>query len=149
MRLIKQFLFISILAVVFGAQAATPAPTSLQLDSPLNTLVIYSGAAITMGASSIVGGDLHVVEGATLGASAEFKELTQLQATLSAEVAPIENQLIATMPADRTLKAGVYHAADLTTTAGITLTFDGENKDGNWLINADTYIAFGAGMKMC
>jgi predicted acyltransferase (DUF342 family) len=338
MRLIKKFLFIPILAVVFVAQAATSAPTTPQLDSPLNTLVIYSGAAITMGASSVVGGDLHVVEGATLGASAEFggnieagaavtlgasskvggnitagaaaslgmdarvsgnvtagdaatlgatsaigtnanyimvegnlkagaavllgaksvvtgnvtsgaatpialgdsaevrgyakagtgltlgadatvgfnpdpnepnlnyglagtgpielgdraqvagdatagtsitlapgasiggtarenesmpltddpkptvenakTELTQLQATLSAEVAPLENQLIATMPADRTLKAGVYHAADLTTTAGITLTFDGENKDGNWLINADTYIAFGAEMKM-
>ena len=338
MRLIKKILFIPILAVVFGAQAATSAPTTPQLDSPLNTLVIYSGAAITMGASSVVGGDLHVVESATLGASAEFggnieagaavtlgasskvggnitagaaaslgmdarvsgnvtagdaatlgatsaigtnanyimvggnlkagaavllgaksvvtgnvtsgaatpialgdsaevrgyakagtgltlgadatvgfnpdpnepnlnyglagtgpielndraqvagdatagtsitlapgasiggtarenesmpltddpkptvenakTELTQLQATLSAEVAPLENQLIATMPADRTLKAGVYHAADLTTTAGITLTFDGENKDGNWLINADTYIAFGAEMKM-
>jgi hypothetical protein len=48
MRLIKQFLFIPILAVVFGAQAATPAPTKPQLDSTLNTLVIYSGAAITM-----------------------------------------------------------------------------------------------------
>jgi hypothetical protein len=98
MRLIIKFFFIPILAVVFGAQAATSAPTKPQLYSPLNTLVIYSGAAITMGASSIVGGDLHVVEGATLGASAEF---------------------------------------------------DGENKDGNWLINADTHIAFGAGMKMC
>ncbi|MFT4532375.1 MAG: MSHA biogenesis protein MshQ, partial [Candidatus Saccharimonadales bacterium] len=81
------------------------------------------------------------------GASAKA-ELTQLQETLSEQVVPLPEKLTATMPEDRTLLAGVYHATALTTTAGITITFDGENKDGHWLINADDYIAFGAGIKM-
>jgi hypothetical protein len=108
---------------------------------------IVAGAAVTLGAGSEVSGNIVAGAAVTPGASAKA-ELTQFQKTLSEQVAPLLNELNATLSEDKTLLAGVYHAANLTTTAGITITFDGENKDGHWLINVDDYIAFGAGIKM-
>ncbi|WP_170246275.1 DUF6701 domain-containing protein [Colwellia hornerae] len=71
-------------------------------------------------------------------------QLEQMQADLAAIAAPAENQLPTSMTVSRTLTKGVFHTTALTTTAGITLTFDGENEDGHWLINSDSFIAFGA-----
>ena len=107
-----------------------------------------AGTSVTVSASGSVEGSVLESSVTKFDTDANKSQLEQIQATLSAEVAPSENELTVTMPEDRTLKAGVYHAANLTTTAGITLTFDGEGKDGNWLINSDTYIALGAGIKM-
>jgi serine acetyltransferase len=107
-----------------------------------------AGTSVTVSASGSVEGSVLESSVTKFDTDANKSQLKQIQARLSAEVAPSENELTVTMPEDRTLKAGVYHAANLTTTAGITLTFDGEGKDGNWLINSDTYIALGAGIKM-
>jgi hypothetical protein len=107
---------------------------------------IFAGAAVTLGAASTVGGNIFAGADVTIGASARA-ELTELQEILSEQV-PLPEKLTATMTEDRTLLAGVYQAADLTTTAGITITFDGEGKDGHWVINAADYISFGAGIKM-
>jgi len=72
----------------------------------------------------------------------------QIQAELAAMPAPPENQLPTAMTFSATLTKGVYHTTALTTTAGITLTFDGEGVEGHWLINSDSFIAFGASTKM-
>ncbi len=77
-----------------------------------------------------------------------FLKLSVVQAELAAMIAPLENQLPASMTSSTTLKKGVYHATALTTTAGITITLDGEGVDGHWLINSDTFIAFGASTKI-
>ncbi|AZG71844.1 DUF6701 domain-containing protein [Shewanella livingstonensis] len=75
-------------------------------------------------------------------------KLAVVQAELAAMIAPLGNQLPASMTSSTTLKKGVYHATALTTTAGITITLDGEGVDGHWLINSDTFIAFGASTKI-
>ncbi|MFT5074445.1 MAG: UDP-3-O-[3-hydroxymyristoyl] glucosamine N-acyltransferase [Halioglobus sp.] len=76
------------------------------------------------------------------------EQLTAVQEKLAAIETPIENLLAATMTVDTTLEAGIYNTTALTTTAGITLTFDGKGEDGIWLINIDTFIAFGANLTM-
>jgi hypothetical protein len=55
------------LTAASNAQATTPL-----LDSALNSQTVYSGAAITLGAGSSVGGNLQAVAAATLGADAEI-----------------------------------------------------------------------------
>ena len=48
-----------------------------------------------------------------------------------------------------TLTAGVYDSLDyLTIRAGMTLTLDGENKDGDFLFNIHNYLDFAAGAKV-
>ncbi|WP_018403716.1 ice-binding family protein [Marinobacter gelidimuriae] len=58
------------------------------------------------------------------------------------------NQRLTSMTESTTLEAGDYHTTALTTTAGITLTFDGKGEEGHWVINSDTYIVFGASTEM-
>jgi serine acetyltransferase len=62
---IKLFSAVSMLAVMSISQAAPPP----SFNTPLDDLVIYSGAAITIGASSILGGNIQIMEAATVGAS--------------------------------------------------------------------------------
>ncbi|MFT5113372.1 MAG: hypothetical protein ACI8P9_002703 [Parasphingorhabdus sp.] len=241
MNFSRQLLFISLFSVVSGAQAVS---TPL-LGSDLNSQTVYSSAAITTGASSIVGGNLQAVAGATLGAativggnlvagaavtlgasgkvvgyvtareagtlgadatiggnfttgaaatlgayaivsgdllagavvtlgaSANVKgnmleshlehfstvdqaaadnKQTQLnraqlkQAQVALSSMRINTKLATTITENKTLQPGVYHAANLSTTAGITLTLDGNNKPNFWVFNVDTYIAFGANL---
>jgi hypothetical protein len=216
MRFTKQLCFIPIISLVSGALAAS---TPL-LDSTLKTQVVYSGVAITMGASSIVGGKAtagsaitfgakvivrgnataetavtlgadaivsgHTTAGTaiTLGADATVSghamagtditfganastgnllsegnitpfdtvtkadfdnQLAQLRRAQTAlRRMPITKSLAPTMIADTTLPPGVYQAATLATTAGITLTLDGNNETNFWVFNIDTLITFGA-----
>jgi predicted acyltransferase (DUF342 family) len=67
MKVIQHILLISMLIAASSAQANTPL-----LDSALNSQTVYSGAAITLGAGSSVGGNLQAVAAATLGANAEI-----------------------------------------------------------------------------
>jgi hypothetical protein len=197
MRFTKQLFFIPIISLVSGALAAS---TPL-LDSTLKTQVVYSGVAITMSASSIVGGKTtagsaitfgakvivkgnataetavtlgadatvsgHAMAGTdiTFGANASTGNLlsegnitpfdtvtkadfdNQLAQLRRAQTAlprmPITKSLTTTMIADTTLPPGVYQAATLATTAGITLTLDGNNEPNFWVFNIDTLITFG------
>lgn len=52
------------------------------------------------------------------------------------------NQLPTSMTVSTTLEAGDYHTTALTTTAGITLTFDGQGVDDHWLINSAGCLYF-------
>jgi hypothetical protein len=54
MKVTQCILLISILTAASSAQATTPL-----LDSALNSQTVYSGAAITLGAGSSVGGNLQ------------------------------------------------------------------------------------------
>jgi hypothetical protein len=133
--------------VIYGnANTHSTEATTIGADSEMSGNIV-AGAAVTPGADSEVGGNIFAGAAVVPGASA-IAELNRSQEMLSEQVVPLPEKLTATMTEDRTLFAGVYQAADLTTTAGITITFDGEDRDGHWLINADDYITFGAGIKM-
>ncbi|MEH6356188.1 MAG: DUF6701 domain-containing protein, partial [Marinobacter sp.] len=128
--------------------------------------------ALTLGVSAIVEGnaragtivtlaDMAIVRGViTAGSIEQFTnppkkpiddksaQLEQVQKRLAAMAAPAANELPTSLTVSKTLKAGVYHTTALSTTAGITLTFDGEGVDGHWVINSDSFIAFGASTEM-
>lgn len=158
-------------AVVRGNAIAGTALT-LGADAIVNGDAQAGIGAVALGDSAAVGGNARAGTAVTLAAGArvggtitpgsieyftnepkepiddQSPQLVQVQAALTAMDAPAENQLPASMTASTTLKKGIYHATALTTTAGITLTFDGEGEDGHWLINSDTFIAFGASTNM-
>ena len=73
-------------------------------------------------------------------------ELTQKQIELADIFVQTYNELTTTIDTSREFYPGVYHASELTTTAGITLTFlgSGYGEPDEWLINIDTYLSFGA-----
>jgi predicted acyltransferase (DUF342 family) len=77
-------------------------------------------------------------------------ELTQKQQDLGNMISAPYNELDTTIPMSRGFDSGVYHASALATTAGITLTFKGSLSDEpeEWLINVDSYISFGANLKI-
>jgi predicted acyltransferase (DUF342 family) len=113
-----------------------------------------AGTSITLAAGATVGGDQFPgsIEQFTNEPKAPIDDqrlqLLLLQAELALMLAPLENQLFPAMTLSTTLIKGVYHATALTTTAGITITFDGEGVEGHWLINVDSFLAFGASTKM-
>jgi predicted acyltransferase (DUF342 family) len=111
-----------------------------------------AGTNVTLAAGASVGGDI------TFGSIEQFTndpkepiddqshQLSQLQAELAAMIAPAANQLPTAMTINTTLEPGIYHATAMTTTAGITVTFygDGTGVNSHWLINSDSFLAFGA-----
>jgi hypothetical protein len=109
-----------------------------------------AGTSVTRAAGATVGGT--ITEGSIEQFTNAPKEpiddqspqVAAIQADLAAMQAPAENQLTTAMTVSTTLKKGVYHTTALTTTAGIIMTFDGEGVDGHWLINSDSFVAFGA-----
>jgi predicted acyltransferase (DUF342 family) len=113
-----------------------------------------AGTSITLAAGASVGGDQFPgsIEQFTNEPKAPIDDqraqLLLLQAELALMLAPLANQLPASMTLSTTLTKGVYHGTALTTTAGITLTFDGEGVEGHWLINIDSFLAFGASTVM-
>ncbi len=113
-----------------------------------------AGTSVTLAAGATVVG--NITEGSIEQFTNDTKKpiddqsarFGQVQTKLAAIVAPQANQLPTSMTVSRTLTKGVYHTTALTTTADITLTFDGKGVDGHWLINSDTFIAFGASTKI-
>jgi len=109
-----------------------------------------AGTSVTLAAGATVGGT--ITEGSIEQFTNAPKEdiddqspqVAAIQADLAAMQAPAENKLPTAMTVSTTFKKGVYHTTALTTTAGITMTFDGEGVDGHWLINSDSFVAFGA-----
>jgi hypothetical protein len=109
-----------------------------------------AGTSVTRAAGATVGGT--ITEGSIEQFTNAPKEpiddqspqVAAIQADLAAMPAPAENQLTTAMTVSTTLKKGIYHTTALTTTAGIIMTFDGEGVDGHWLINSDSFVAFGA-----
>jgi hypothetical protein len=113
-----------------------------------------AGTSIVLAAGATIGGDITQNSPEAFATNVKQPiddkslELLLVQAQLATMVAPLENQLPTAMTVSRTIKKGIYHTTALTTTAGITITFDGEGEQGHWLINSDSFIAFGASTKI-
>jgi hypothetical protein len=138
-----------------GAAITTGANSTIYGD-------LSARAAITLGAGSKISGDLKAGAAITEGAGASYDGVKLDQSepdvpldTLASQLAlqdyiiqqPVyfENELDTTMTVNKVLTAGVYHTTALTTTAGITLTFDGEgDSNAQWIINIDSYLSIGA-----
>jgi hypothetical protein len=56
----------------------------------------------------------------------------------------VDTELATTLNVDTTFEPGVYHAAGLSTTAGITITLDGNDETNLWVFNIDSNMAFSA-----
>jgi hypothetical protein len=151
---------------IVGGNAVAGTALTLGADVIVSGHAQAGTGAVALGVDAFVAGDASAGTNVTLAAGASVKgdithgsieqftndpkepiddqspQLSQLQAEL-AEM-PATNQLPTAMTVSTTLKKGVYHTTAITTTAGITLTFDGEGLEGHWLINSDSFIAFGA-----
>jgi cytoskeletal protein CcmA (bactofilin family) len=125
---------------------------------------LQSGTAVTLGASSQVQGDLEYGTVATYGASAtsgadlpnttapvitdEHQGVLDTQSALDSmavttQIAP-GNIAVST-----TFTPGVYDVNGLlTVTAGMTLTLDAQNTDGDFIFNISNYLTFGAGVNV-
>jgi hypothetical protein len=141
-------------------------------DSSMVQGNFISGLASTIGANASVGGNWGVGAGSAPSASvssnkvngdvvdtdhtyinqmkseiandmiAANKDLLSAKKTLS--VMGLGTALAATMTVDSTLTAGVFSAASWSTTAGTTLTLDGQGLDNQiWVFNIENILAFG------
>ncbi|MDB4327431.1 ice-binding family protein [bacterium] len=149
-------------ATVEGSTLAAGAST-LGASSTVSDL--QSGTAVTLGASSQVQGDLEYGTVVTYGASAtssnpsvnnttvpviidEHQGVLDAQSALdsmavTANIAP-GNIALAT-----TFTPGVYDVNGLlTVTAGVTLTLDAQDSDGDFIFNISNYLTFGAGVNV-
>ena len=112
-----------------------------------------AGDIISFGMNATVGGEqkeFFIPEDSTNDANSEVAskkdELTQKQKDLAYRISAPYNELDTTIALSREFDSGVYHAAALSTTADIILTFTGNGSEEpeEWLFNVDTYISFGA-----
>lgn len=125
---------------------------------------MLSGGAATVGANASVAGKVAALGAVTLSASSTTHGAGTLSAVptnvrsdaqqIGAAQAALKNMgqgaaLGTTMTLDTTLYPGVFSAANLSTTAGITLTLDGQNRSNqSWVFNIDDYLVTGAAMKI-
>jgi len=113
---------------------------------------VESMGAIALSASSRTNGvdtlsAVPVLPGMPAGVLAQSQQLGNAQAALNGM--GTGTALATTMIADTTLYAGVFSAANLSTTAGITLTLDGQNKGNQaWVFNINDYLVAGASTKI-
>ncbi|MBB5606973.1 MULTISPECIES: ice-binding family protein [unclassified Janthinobacterium] len=131
---------------------------------------LWTGGAATVGANASVAGKIEALGAITLSASSktngtgtlssmpvltgvpsnvlhESQQIGTAQAALNTMVPG--TALPTTMTIDTTLYPGVFSAANLSTTAGITLTLDGQNKSNqSWVFNIDDYFVTGASTKI-
>lgn len=131
---------------------------------------VRTGGAATIGANASVVGKVEAVGAITLSASSKTNGAGTLSAMplvtgmqenvlsesrqVGAAQAALANMgrgtaLSTTMTIDTTLYAGVFSAANLSTTAGITLTLDGQNKGNqSWVFNIEDYFVTGASTRI-
>jgi hypothetical protein len=158
--------------VVVGGNATAGTALTFGVNTSAGGNVQAGTGAIDLGVNAAVGGDaragtsITLAAGATVGGTItpgsivqftndpkqpfdnQWQQLSLVQQELALMLHPPENILPAAMTVSTTLTKGVYFAPALTTTAGITLTFDGEGVEGHWLINVESYLAFGASTKI-
>jgi cytoskeletal protein CcmA (bactofilin family) len=131
---------------------------------------IASGGAASIGTGALVGGTVAAVGAVTQGVGSSVPSQTVivtppvdagvLVAGLADQAASNRLQVLAaqaafarmvttdflgaTITADTTLFSGVYGAASLTTTAGTTITLDGQNRTGQfWVFNIGDILSTG------
>jgi hypothetical protein len=128
---------------------------------------VQAGGAASTGENSKVVGDISAISPISIGAGGSAGSLggtvivpNTLIGTLDAMVKNIAGQitfaqaalskmvgtlLAPTITTDTTLRSGVYNAASLSTTAGTTLTLDGQGlNDQFWVFNITDILATGA-----
>ncbi|MFT7129357.1 MAG: hypothetical protein ACI89U_001473, partial [Gammaproteobacteria bacterium] len=147
MRFAKKLVFILLSPLVAGAQDTSLAT----LPPPLNNLVIYSNAAITMGASSIVSGNMTALAAITMGASTQVAgDLSAgAAATLGASTALMATKVdgnvtagaAVTLGADATIGGNLKAGAEAT--LGATTILSNIMVGGN--LTARAAIGIGAG----
>jgi hypothetical protein len=104
-----------------------------------------AGTSVTVSASGSVDGNILENSVTNFDANANKTQLEQAQATLFNM--PTDITLSSTITGNITLIPGVYYApSHLVTTAGITLTLDGNNEPNTWVFNIKDYLAFGANL---
>lgn len=124
MKVTQNILLISMLTAASSAYATTPL-----LDSALNSQTVYSGAAVTLGADSSVGGNLQAVAAATLGANAEIGiNLVAGAAVMLGDAARVGGNVTArdtgTLGADATVGGSAKAGTSLTLGANSTVGGD-------------------------
>lgn len=135
---------------------------------------VQSGGAASIGANSVILGNVAAMGAVTVGtlgsvgsqsvlggspvgpawqaglqsaAAADAKLVTSTQSYLNGLGSG--NLLAATMTTSTTLNPGVYSAASLSLTAGITLTFDAHGLDNqSWVFNLTNILVTGASVNM-
>jgi len=165
-------------AVIVGANAKIGGNAQALTALSLGADVLVDGnaqagiGALELGANSLVTGDatagaaLTILSGATVLGTATFGSIVNFplpqipivesqqsqvlpyKAQLAAMETPPANILPASITTNRTLKAGVYNATAIVTTAAVVITLDGEGVDGDWIINSNSHIVFGAASKI-
>ncbi len=125
-------------ASVVGTVSSVGIYTEDANSTPQTSAVITSNP---VDAAALVASLINTVEGNKVQILAAQLAFSQMEAT--------EDDLDATMIADTVLFSGVYQAPSLSTTAGITLTLDGQNKkDQYWVFNIGDILMMGAGSKI-
>jgi len=138
---------------------------------------VFAGTYITLGANSVVRGDVQSGTAVTLGAGAEVDGIVQYAtgmtygagATTSGDAETVAYgyqgvfdaqsaldaipHTVVLLPgniaADVTFSGGVYDVAGLlTVAAGTTITLDAANKDSAFIFNIRDYLTFGAGVNI-
>jgi hypothetical protein len=126
---------------------------------------VGSGDFSTIGANSIVGGNVDGVDPNVISASASvgsqndastLPDLSAVRTDVLAESQQVTDAqttllgmgsgttLAATMVVNTTFLAGIYSAASFSTTAGTTLTLQGDGSDDlSWIFNIADILAFG------
>ncbi|MFT5680930.1 MAG: serine acetyltransferase, partial [Myxococcota bacterium] len=149
-------------ATVEGSTLAVGAST-LGASSEVYT-DLQSGTAVTLGASSQVVGDLEYGTVVTYGAGSasgsdtnnttvpvivdEHQGVLDAQSALDAMTGGTDI-LPGNIATNQTFTAGVYDVDGLlTVTAGVTLTLDAENQDGDFIFNISNYLTFGASVNV-
>ncbi|MBC7620265.1 MAG: type I secretion C-terminal target domain-containing protein [Candidatus Saccharibacteria bacterium] len=130
--------------------------------SAIVTGSVLSGDYVTTGASSTISGAIAAVGGITPAAGSSHQVLTSAlmvseQVDALQRVADAQSTLKAMGPTSTlaeylgstTLVAGVYSATNLWTTAGTTLTLDGQGLfNQTWIFNVASILALGADTKV-
>lgn len=148
------------------APAAALADVTVVVAPKLPELSVYAETYTALGANAAVYGNVWAGQGLTIGANATVTghpgSMGASNAAAGATVGgPIASAhaylagtgsgqaLASTMTTDTTLFAGVYSAASFSTTAGTTLTLDGQGRDSQiWVFNLTDYLVTGASTKV-
>lgn len=157
-------------AVFANTYATTGADSTVVGDTSAVGGYVRTGGAATVGANAKVVGKVEALGAITLSASSKINGTGTLSAMpllsgipahvlsesqqVSTAQAALKNMglgtaLATTMASDTTLYPGVFSAANLSATAGITLTLDGQHKGNqSWVFNIEDYLVTGASTKI-
>jgi carbonic anhydrase/acetyltransferase-like protein (isoleucine patch superfamily) len=129
------------------------------LDGTIGANAILDGNW-EVGANSVVAASLSSNKLANEAVDTDISNLNTVKQAITSDMVAATNDLISakaslsamglgqslapTMVVDKTLFAGVYSAASWSTTAGTTLTLDGQGQDNaSWVFNIEDILAFG------